>query len=558
MNAKKVNRSLRVIGVSDLHGSIERLELLLELTSADLYVLSGDLLYNPFYNFEDLEAFYVVQDQVRNWRGTASNVSVPLFLRQQMASFDDERKAVAQQYLELADKAERTMQRKYRAIERLAGLIPRSRLLCIPGNYDLDLRSTALNAMQLHKHAVDLEGYRIGGYGGAPVFTSGIPEHLAVRFHESRYSGENEFSEARDTLFGLDPDIAVVHTPPLGIQDSAHGRQFGSWGIREFVENSQRVKLLFCGHVHSGWGVRKVGNCVVVNSGNFGQVVEGSGYRHGGYFSEVILENDTVVSAMLKRLERRKIWHLAEYTAKDGVLREQVIDERRTAARRYHAVDVQGDDQIDKEVDLQLLEHYNQIKLFLRRFETAASEQRVDDLRDMVRRTRERGTEIAFDVLGSVNMGQSTDASDVDAILYIEDDPANLRYDPTYWPTMVEEVTEGRYAMDFTDIIDLWEVRDAILARDATNEALQRFVIYRTIGRPVNVRLLRKYDDLLIDAGQLKSEIQMSLRKDLEMMAGTYSQKESLQKYTARLNEAGIRIPSRIQARIFKYLHTLT
>lgn len=551
---------MRIISVSDLHGSIERLELLLEFTSADLYLLTGDLLYNPFDNLEELERYYLAQAEVRRWRGS-SQASVPLFVRNIYGRLDTPRQAIARDYLHLSEVAERAMQRKYRQLERLTEIRPRTPFFFIPGNYDMDLRATALAPKQLHKRAADNDFGRLAGYGGAPVFTSGVPEHLAIQFREERRQRPGAYSEPYETLRQLDPDIAVVHVPPLGLQDGSPSRSFGSWGIREFLDQSQRCRLLVCGHVHTGWGVSRAGRCWVVNSGNFGQVVEGTGYRRGGYFAEIDYEpGEGVKSVVLKLLQHNKIWHLIDYSqGPDGRLREEIVDPKRVQQLRSRPVvasEAEASGTGD-EMQSQALEHYNQVKLFLRRFETAASEQRIDDLREIVELARAKGTEIAFDLLGSVNMGQSTEHSDVDAVLYIADDPANNRYKPTFWPDIVQEVTGGRYELDFTDVIDLWEVRDAVAAGDDKNEALQRFVIYRTIGRPVNVRTLRKYDDLLLEAGDLRARIQRDLRKDIELMAGTYAQNKSFEKYMARLQEKGVRIPARIRARVHRYLHTI-
>lgn len=551
---------MRIVSVSDLHGSIERLELLLEFTNADMYLLTGDLLYNPFDNLEELERYYMAQAEVRRWRGS-SQVSVPLFVRNVYSRLDAVRQAIARDYLALSEVAARAMQRRYRQLERLTEIRPRTPIYFIPGNYDMDLRATALAPRQLHKREVTNAFGRLAGYGGAPVFTSGVPEHLAIQFREARRQRPGAYSEPYETLRAFDPDIAVVHVPPLGLQDGSPSRGFGSWGIREFLDQSQRCKLLVCGHVHTGWGVARAGQCWVVNSGNFGQVVEGSGYRRGGYFAEI--EYDPirgVQRVILKLLQHNKIWHLIDYTAgADGRIREEIVDPKRVQQLRSRPIvasEVEASGGAD-EMPSQALEHYNQVKLFLRRFETAASEQRIDDLRDIIELARARGTEIAFDLLGSVNMGQSTELSDVDAVLYIADDPANNRYKPTFWPEIVNEVTGGRYELDFTDIIDLWEVRDAIGAGDDKNEALQRFVIYRTIGRPVNVRTLRRYDDMLLEAGDLRSRIQRDLRRDIELMAGTYAQNKSFEKYMARLQEKGVRIPARIRARVHRYLHTI-
>lgn len=555
-----MTRPVRIVYVTDLHGAIDRLELLLELTKASIYIIAGDLLYNPFADIRDMQLFDEVQRQVRTWY-PQDGIALPLKLRADLDNLDAARRAVAITYLKLAEKAHKSMLRKYRALERLTVLKPRTPVYFLPGNYDLDLSETALASLNLHRRVVRTPAGKIGGYGGAPVFTPGIPQHLAVRYHEQR-QGPGARSEPYEVLKALDPDIAVTHMPPLGILDGSPRRAFGSWGVFDFLDESQRLKALLVGHVHDAWGVKLWGNAWVINPGNFGAQVAPSGYHRGGYFAEIALDPfQGVQSVIMKRLERTKIWHLTEYRRQPGQNRIalEIIEPKRHRARQSGDLTQIREEAAgtNKDFDVSELAAYNQIKLFMRRFETAESEARIDDIRELVAKARERGTEIAFDILGSLNMGQSSAESDVDAVLYIADDPANNRYDPLFFPTLIREVIQDRYKLDLSDLIDLWEVRDAIAANDASNEALQRFVIYRTIGRPVNVRTLRKYDDLLLSKPELRRRIQNLLRDDLRQLIGTSSHSRSFEKYLARMREAGVRLPPHVLRRIHRYLHTV-
>lgn len=553
---------MRLLFVSDLHGALDRLELLFELTSADLYVVAGDLLYNPFYDIREMERFYVVQQKVRAWYAGDDGIALPLRLRASRRDMPAERVAIVEEYFRLTDKAERSMQRKYRALERLREIKPRVPIYFLPGNYDLDLGATALAPWSLHRRTLETPFGTMSGFGGAPVFTPGVPQHLVVRFHETP-PGPLGRSEPAEILLEHDASIAVVHVPPLGLLDGTASRHFGSWGIRDYVEQAAHLRLLLCGHVHDCWGVRGYGDVWIVNAGNFGAVVEPSGYRRGGYFAEIDLDEEVreVRGVILKRLEHTRIWHLAEYArGADGRIVETAVEPRRLDERRTAPIvasEREASGAQDGDFDLEELQMYNQIKLFMRRFETAESEERIDDLREIVQRARDDGTEIAFDILGSLNLGQSAAHSDVDAILYIGDDPAGNQFKLGYLPGLVEQVIGGRYDFDLTDVLSLATIADAISRRDPSVEELQRFVIYRTIGRPVNVRLLRRFDDMLDAAGDLRLTIQRMLRDDLRILLGTYRHTHSFDKYLDRLREAGIRIPPRIQMRIHRYLHTL-
>ncbi len=559
---------MRLIFVSDLHGALERLELLFELTAADMYVVSGDLLYNPFSNLADMERFYTVQRQVRGWYAQDDHISLPVRLRllQRLAERRDlepTRLAAIAEYLELSDKAWVSMRAQYRALERLAEIRPRVPVWFLPGNYDMDLRATNLASRSLHRREVSTPLGPMAGFGGAPVFTPGVPQHLAVQFRESA-AKSGDHSEPRDTLAAFDPAIAVTHAPPLGLLDGTASRHFGSWGIRDYVDQATRLRLLLCGHVHDCWGVRGYGDAWIVNAGNFGPVVEPSGYRRGGYFAEINIDDRVpeVRSVILKRIEHSRIWHLVDFQRDaEGQIRESEVHPRRLEERRRRPIVADENEAAgagSDAFDLEELQMYNQIKLFMRRFETAESELRIDDLREIVRRARDDGTEIAFDVLGSLNMGQSAAHSDVDAVLYIGDDPRENRFRLGYFPELIQTVTNGRYEFDVTDVLSLDAVREAISRRDASDEDLQRFVVYRTIGRPVNVRLLRGYDDLLDEAPEVRQEVQALLRDDLRTLLGTYRHTLSFDKYLLRLREAGIRIPESVRGRIFRYLHTVS
>lgn len=550
---------MRIISLSDLHGSFAGLELLLELTGADMYLIAGDLLYNPYRNLADIEEFFAVQMEVRSWLPRDRKVAAPLQLRALRPQVTAEKRNTIDRYLELSGKARRAMHRQYRNLEQLRSHKPRATVFFLPGNYDLDLSETALAGVNLHRRSFRTPAGRVGGFGGAPVFTPGVPQHLAIPFHEDT-EGPGASSDPRDVLKGLDPDIAVTHVPPLAVLDGSPSRRYGSWGIRQFVEESPRLRLLICGHVHESWGVKLLNNCWVVNSGNFGSVAETDGYRKGHYFAEIDFEpGEEVRSVIFKRIEHSRIWHIVEYHRQAQTIKSDVVDTRRYDDWRLHPVlrDERTDLTDHDLFNVGELQAYNQIKLFLRRFETAESEHRVEDLREYIQLTRKQGTEIAFDILGSLNFGQSVAQSDVDAVLYIEDDPANNRYNPGFWTGLADQVSGGRYLIEFTDIIDLWRVREAIAREDADDEDLQRFVIYRTIGRPINVRLLRTYDELLNDNDSLRRTIQRLLRDDLRVLAGTFRHVKSFDKYLERLREQGTRIPISLQRRIHRYLHTL-
>jgi len=77
-------------------------------------------------------------------------------------------------------------------------------------------------------------------------------------------------------------DVLVCHAPPYGILDEVSGK-FGApkhwWGkhagskvILDYVKKYQ-PKYVFCGHIHEGKGMKKIGKSIVYNVGFNGDYV---------------------------------------------------------------------------------------------------------------------------------------------------------------------------------------------------------------------------------------------------------------------------------------------
>jgi uncharacterized protein len=61
--------------------------------------------------------------------------------------------------------------------------------------------------------------------------------------------------------------ILVVHSPPKGHVDEAHGRHLGSESVLAAIERKQPA-LVVCGHIHQCWGRETtIGTTPVVNVG---------------------------------------------------------------------------------------------------------------------------------------------------------------------------------------------------------------------------------------------------------------------------------------------------
>ena len=85
-------------------------------------------------------------------------------------------------YQQYTIRARRVMQQKYKVLENIVSLKQNSRVFCLPGNYDMDLKYTSLHEQDLHLHWYQLDQLKIAGYGGADVWTAGIPERYIVKY----------------------------------------------------------------------------------------------------------------------------------------------------------------------------------------------------------------------------------------------------------------------------------------------------------------------------------------------------------------------------------------
>ncbi len=76
-------------------------------------------------------------------------------------------------------------------------------------------------------------------------------------------------------------DILVCHQPPYGVLDKVtakfapkhwQGKHAGSETIRRYIERKQPL-YVFCGHIHEGEGMKRIGKTEVYNLGVCGYKV---------------------------------------------------------------------------------------------------------------------------------------------------------------------------------------------------------------------------------------------------------------------------------------------
>ena len=138
----------------------------------------------------------------------------------------------------------------------------------VPGNAESDTelwRACAdwPSARVLHGEALQLEGAEFFGLGG------GIPP---TPFPWSFDLSEDEAAAKLESC--PEGAVLVVHSPPKGYLDEAHGRHLGSRAILDAIERKLPA-LVVCGHIHQCWGSEAaIGTTPVVNVGPEGRFFE--------------------------------------------------------------------------------------------------------------------------------------------------------------------------------------------------------------------------------------------------------------------------------------------
>jgi len=138
----------------------------------------------------------------------------------------------------------------------------------VPGNAESDTelwRACAdwPSAHVLHGQAIQLEGTQFYGLGG------GVPP---TPFPWSFDLSEDEAAAKLESC--PEGAVLVVHSPPKGYLDQAHGRHLGSRSVLAAIER-KRPALVVCGHIHQCWGSEAaIGTTPVVNVGPEGRFFE--------------------------------------------------------------------------------------------------------------------------------------------------------------------------------------------------------------------------------------------------------------------------------------------
>lgn len=162
---------------------------------------------------------------------------------------------------------------KREAAEKVVSVIDHYNVqtLGVHGNCDYDsvLEYMRERAMSLHNHCIIWNGVAFLGVGYSlpcPGRTPGeISDELFSKF----------LASAAGQLSPGFPALLVTHEPPFdtGADFAFTDEHVGSRAIRSFIEQHQPLAC-FCGHIHEGAGIDRIGDTVILNPGPL---------RRGGY-----------------------------------------------------------------------------------------------------------------------------------------------------------------------------------------------------------------------------------------------------------------------------------
>lgn len=552
---------MRMIYVTDIHGAFERVKALLTETVADVYIIGGDLIDIPFYNMNTAINYHELQSYFHGLRLRMNKEEMLMedFVDKllEMPDVSAEVEEKGSRYQQYTIRARRVLQQKYKILENIIAVKQKTPVFCLPGNYDMDLKYTSLHERDLHLHRYQVQDLVIAGYGGAEVWTPGIPERYIVPYRGDT-GVEDQNNEMINFFKTAVPDVIVSHRPAHGIHDRL--TQFGTSGspaLRNYC-NHHPVLACLTGHIHGDWGFQYSEGTVYLNPSNFGEVtLLTGGVSEGGFFYFLEIENRQIRKVVLKKLVEDRVYDVADYLFEKGRWEEKIIDHERYDAMK---AGVNFDMKNHKYSHIPEIQLYNEIKQFYRLFQTEETENRLDKLEKVTRFIEEKiQGDIAIDVLGSTNMGLCQTGSDIDFVLYVRCDPENTSDLNTcdqymHAQALLEEILRPDYEFQIMECIDLGVVEKAIREKDYENEMAQRFVAYRALCRPINYRVIAPVEDLLNQDPEFRSELEGSIRTYFRIFINTSTHSRSFAKYESRIKSIGIKIPDSIQQKIKDYL----
>jgi hypothetical protein len=118
-----------------------------------------------------------------------------------------------------------------------------------------------------------------------------------------------------------------------------------------------------------------------------------------------------------------------------------------------------------------------------------------------------------------------------------------------------EALEERNLHVEVCDSVGLDTVLRAMENGDVKDAHIQRFVFYRLVCRPVNLRLIKEVQNLLLSRQDLNRAVENELKGYIDILLSWTRHTRSFEKYRRRLEDQGIHMPQKIENAIRAYLH---
>ncbi|MGV8078888.1 MAG: metallophosphoesterase [Syntrophales bacterium] len=554
---------MELVYLSDVHDAFDRVRELLSRTGADVYIIAGDLIDRPFYTKEMSARYRKRQASFSALRHRLGDgeMDVEDFVSAllERAGVPDDVRRQAEEFREETIRGRRVMQQKYKILESILRLKTGARVLCLPGNYDMDLQYTSLHERDLHRHWIQAGELRIAGYGGADIVTPGIPEQYAVKYLADRGASEmvRFFGEAR-------PDIVATHKPAHGVLDHLPSRgESGSPELRRYCEEKGAL-LCLTGHLHDQWGFEDIDGTVYLNPSNFGEIHEPGGrISEGGFFYTVETANRRLDRITLRKLTRHGVCDIAVFEPGGAGWTRTVLDrDRYGALLRGKPVDREGRGEDNREPRNRLN------ALMAQFFPGPGREADTGSLQEHVASCCGRiGTRLGMDAgVDLFSRGVSDGPGSpphLDLVVYLHrgDSPEREKGGGGAGPWLEEALEALRPDLEtfpgavVVDGIDLEQVHRSIRARDYECDALQRFAAYRSVGRQLAPGSVPAVEGLLDSDRTFRGEIEGTGGTYMEIFLNIAAAVRTMKEFDAGLKELGIVAPEAYRKKIEGGLH---
>ncbi len=257
---------MKVLAIGDPHGSLEKVKAI-PIKNVDLILLTGDL------GKADLARKRSFENTKRKQQGLPKV------------------KDTAQERREIHNEIHKSTLDILRYLSKYAPVYAIQGNVGIPSvsqvredyeKYGIKLTSTKEQVDRMSDVSIVKNGLRVlnglrVGFLEYFIDTSWVREFKPKDYQKSMRKAKKQTEKARGVLrrFGNDLDILICHQPPFGFLDKVNfpgapehwqGKKAGSKAILEYIKSHQ-PKYVFCGHIHEGEGMKRIGKTEVYNLG---------------------------------------------------------------------------------------------------------------------------------------------------------------------------------------------------------------------------------------------------------------------------------------------------